>query len=138
MKEVKKYEYLSDGYTARFINHKTGRLAPKGWYVHYDDYASVNKDLDYFKRELLILNKDNPRIRWENDHLKEEVERLKFEVNRLDKELKYERSSVRAISLDELQEVLDKMPPACIHTSHPIIPCISCMMFGEKNKNSNK
>jgi hypothetical protein len=41
MSDPKKYEHVSDGYTARFINPKTGHAAPYGEYVRYDDYARL-------------------------------------------------------------------------------------------------
>jgi ABC-type phosphate transport system auxiliary subunit len=69
MSEPKKYENVSDGYTARFLNTQTGHAAPKGEYVRYDDYAKVKEA----GQNML-------------QHLREstaEVERLKAEVERL-------------------------------------------------------
>jgi hypothetical protein len=69
MSEPKRYEYVSDGYTARFINPKTGHSAPYGEYVGWEDYAKVKEA----GQNML-------------QHLREstsEVERLKSEVERL-------------------------------------------------------
>jgi len=71
MSEPKRYEYVSDGYTALFINPQTGHAAPKGKYVGLDDYAKVKEA----GQNML-------------QHLREstsEVERLKSEVERLTK-----------------------------------------------------
>jgi len=71
MSEPKRYEYVSDGYTARFINPKTGHAAPYGEYVGWEDYAKVKEA----GQNML-------------QHLREstsEVERLKAEVERLTK-----------------------------------------------------
>ena len=46
MSEPKKYEYVSDGYTARFINAKTGHAAPYGEYVLHSDYARLKAEVE--------------------------------------------------------------------------------------------
>ena len=49
MSEPKKYEYVSDGFTARFINPKTGHAAPKGDYVRYEDYAQLEAEAERYR-----------------------------------------------------------------------------------------
>jgi hypothetical protein len=46
MSEPKKYEYVSDGYTARFINAKTGHAAPYGEYVLHSDYERLKAEVE--------------------------------------------------------------------------------------------
>lgn len=53
--------------------------------------------------------------------------RMKAEIERLTKELEHERSSVRVVSIGEVQEAVNKMPGACKHTEHPLMPCIDCI-----------
>jgi hypothetical protein len=65
----KRYEYVSDGYTARFINPKTGHAAPLGEYVRYEDYARL-------KAECQARQAENSVLAVECDSLKTEVERL--------------------------------------------------------------
>jgi len=67
--EPKRYEYVSDGYTARFINPKTGHAAPKGEFVRYEDYARL-------KAECQARQAENSVLAVECDSLKAEVERL--------------------------------------------------------------
>ena len=50
MSEPKKYEYVSDGYTARFINAKTGHAAPYGEYVLHSDYARLKAEVERLRK----------------------------------------------------------------------------------------
>ena len=70
MSKPKRYEYVSDGYTARFINPKTGHAAPLGEYVRYEDYARL-------KAECQARQAENSVLAVECDSLKAEVERLR-------------------------------------------------------------
>ena len=69
MSEPKKYEYVSDGYTARFINPKTGHSAPYGEYVRWEDYARL-------KAEVERLTAFTTRTIIPNEELQKQVERL--------------------------------------------------------------
>jgi hypothetical protein len=51
MSEPKRYEYVSDGYTARFINPKTGHAAPCGEYVRCEDYARLKAEVERLKED---------------------------------------------------------------------------------------
>jgi hypothetical protein len=56
MNEPNKYEYVSDGYTARFINPKTGHAAPYGEYVRYEDYARLKAEVERLTKALAFSN----------------------------------------------------------------------------------
>ena len=47
MSPPKKYEYVSDGYTARFINPQNGHAAPYGEYVRWEDYARIKAEVEF-------------------------------------------------------------------------------------------
>ena len=69
MSEPKKYEYVSDGYTARFINPQTGHAAPYGEYVRFEDYARL-------KAEVERLTAFTTRTIVPNEELQAQVEQL--------------------------------------------------------------
>ena len=90
MNEPKKYEYVSDGYTARFINPNTGHAAPKGEYVSWEDYARLNAAFDLLDESIKLGPSTIPVSRgyylWKESEqcaLREENARLKKEVERL-------------------------------------------------------
>jgi len=90
MSKPKKYEYVSDGYTARFINPKTGHAAPYGEYVRWEDYAKVKEagqnmlqhlrestyEVALLKAEVERLTAFTTRTIIPNEELKAQVERL--------------------------------------------------------------
>jgi hypothetical protein len=61
---VKNYEYISDGYSARFLDPKTGHAAPKGEYVTLKDYARLKAEVERLRKagdwmfNAIILNSD--------------------------------------------------------------------------------
>ena len=70
MSDPKKYEYVSDGYTARFLNPQTGHAAPKGEYVRYEDYSKLRMerihDLNQMGgqcEEIALLKAENARLK---------------------------------------------------------------------------
>jgi hypothetical protein len=75
--------------------------------------------------DMFITSQDDLLARFSATY--EENNRLKEEVERLTKELEHERSSVRFVSIGEVQEAVDKMPGACKHTEHPLMPCLDCI-----------
>ena len=54
MSEPKRYEYVSDGYTARFLNPQTGHAAPYGEYVLHSDYARLKTDVEMHSKPAII------------------------------------------------------------------------------------
>jgi len=62
MSEPKRYEYVSDGYTARFINPKTGHAAPKGDYVRYEDYARLKAEVERLRKAGDAMATNIPRM----------------------------------------------------------------------------
>jgi predicted RNase H-like nuclease (RuvC/YqgF family) len=54
MSEPKKYEYVSDGYTARFLNPQTGHAAPYGEYVLHSDYARLRAEVEMHSKPAII------------------------------------------------------------------------------------
>jgi predicted tellurium resistance membrane protein TerC len=61
-------------------------------------------------------------------HKEDLLKKAKAEIARL-------KSSVVVVSLDQVQAAVDKMPGACDHTEHPLMPCLDCigkMMRNEK------
>jgi hypothetical protein len=83
MSEPKRYEYVSDGYTARFINPKTGHAAPYGEYVGWEDYARLKAEVE----RLQDFNDGLMAMRWQDEKgnllTASDYNRLKAEVERL-------------------------------------------------------
>jgi hypothetical protein len=47
---VKKYEHMSDGYSARFIDPNTGKKPPVGEYVRHSDYSKCLAELEAMRK----------------------------------------------------------------------------------------
>jgi hypothetical protein len=92
MSEPIRYEYVSDGYTARFINPKTGHAAPYGEFVRREDYALLKAAFDLLDESIKLGPSTIPVSHgyyvWKESEqysLKAENARLKAEVERLTK-----------------------------------------------------
>ena len=71
MSDVKRYEFMSDGYSARFLDPKTGHAAPKGKYVTLEDYARLKAEVkrlriagDEMANAILPFDWDDEVRRW--------------------------------------------------------------------------
>ena len=47
---IKKYEHMSDGYSARFIDPNTGKKPPIGEYVSHSDYSKCLAELEAMRK----------------------------------------------------------------------------------------
>jgi hypothetical protein len=47
---AKKYEHMSDGYSARFIDPKTGKKPPIGEYVSHEDFYKCLSELEAMRK----------------------------------------------------------------------------------------
>lgn len=47
---IKKYEHMSDGYSARFIDPKTGKKPPIGEYVSHEDFSKCLSELEAMRK----------------------------------------------------------------------------------------
>lgn len=56
MSDIKRYEYVSDGYTARFINPDTGHAGPYGHFVLYEDHVKLIEERDLSVRMMIAAN----------------------------------------------------------------------------------
>ena len=84
MSDVKRYEFMSDGYSARFLDPKTGHAAPKGEYVTLEDYARLKAERDGMRRcldkgqkdwvelcaQMILSERDNTALKAENERLR--------------------------------------------------------------------
>lgn len=96
--------------------------------------AALCERMQDLNSELFVASNINGKLHMNRVHdlnhmggLCEENERLKADVERLTKELEHERSSVRFVSIGEVQEAVNKMPGACKHTEHPLMQCLDCI-----------
>jgi hypothetical protein len=56
MSDIKRYEYVSDGFTARFINPDTGHAGPYGLFVLYEDHVKLIEERDLSVRMMIAAN----------------------------------------------------------------------------------
>jgi hypothetical protein len=100
----KRQEYVSDGYTARFINPKTGYAAPYGEYVRWEDV----KHIASIRANLVQTMPDGTIAPVFQD---DEVARLKAEVERLTKQnaLATPRHLIASQDIKTLREQIEEL-----------------------------
>ncbi len=127
-----------------------------GMFIDYDDYRKLKRlylslkaefksasdmnriNTSMWQQDCQSLREENEELRLTNECMKRMIERRDRSIIKMDaqiKRLQNDKDKVQFVSLEEIQNAVDKMPPACPHTEHPLMPCIDCigkMMRNEK------